>query len=369
MFSDEHLYSIALRKCGLIGNANFKKLIDAAGSAKNVWEFSKKEIQSVFRIGEQTAKEIGNENNLKFAEKELEFCHKNGIKILLRHQNELPKLLDECSDAPAILYQKGNPDLTKNPVSIVGTRNITAYGKTFVEDFLEALKNRNVVTVSGLALGVDSEVHKQSIERNIPTIGILAHGFHTLYPSKNRFLAEKIIDQGGALFTEFNSSQKPDREHFIQRNRIIAGISPSTIVVESALGGGSMSTVTFANSYNRNVFALPGRVTDQYSQGCNNIIHQNKASTISTIPDLIRDLQLDKTNELIPELFPRSEIKPQLTDVQSLIYKTIKEHPLISMDEISEKTDIPAYQILPILLEIELSGYIRTFSGRQFQAI
>ncbi len=369
MFSDEHLYSIALRKANLVGDAIFKKLIDAEGSAENVWKLPKKKITKIFGIGEKISAEIGNENHLRFAEKEIEFCMKNNIKINLRHQKYLPKLLQECDDAPSVLYQKGNFNEDALPISIVGTRNITAYGKLFVEELLEELKLLKVQTISGLALGADAEVHQKSLDKNIPTTAVLAHGFHTLYPSKNRMLSEQILENGGALFTEFNTSQKPDRENFIQRNRIVAGLSPATIVVETAFGGGSISTVSFANSYNRDVYALPGKITDKYSQGCNQIIAQHKAATVSTVKDLIKDLGLYEPKEKIGDLFPKSEIKLQLTDEQDVIYNIIKANPLITLDEISEVSSLPTYKILPILLEIEISGYIKSFSGRQFQII
>lgn len=369
MFSDEHLYSIALRKSALVGDAIFKRLIDAEGSAEKVWKLPKRKITKTYGIGEKISADIGNENHLKFAEKEIEFCLKNQIKIHLRHRKDLPKLLQQCDDAPAILYQKGVFSEEIFPVSIVGTRNITAYGKHFVEELLEELKSLGIQTVSGLALGVDSEVHQKSLEKNIPTTAVLAHGFHTLYPSKNKILSEKILENGGALFTEFNTSQKPDRENFIQRNRIVAAISPVTIVVETAFGGGSISTVTFANSYNRDVYALPGKITDKYSQGCNQIIAQHKAATISTVKDLIKDLGLNEPKEKIGELFPKSEIRLQMTDEQLQIYNIIKNHPQITLDELSEIADVATYKILPLLLEIEILGYIKSFSGRQFQVI
>jgi DNA processing protein len=223
MFSEETLYSVALRHCPLIGDIIFRKLVAEAGSAKEVWNLSKSGLKNIFGIGKKISLEIGNADHLKFAENELKFCEKNNIKINLRHQNDLPILLNECEDAPAILYQKGNCNPSLKPLSLVGTRNITSYGKHFINDFLEEVKHRNIQTISGLALGVDTEVHQVSIAQNISTIAVLAHGFHTLYPSKNRKLADKILEENGVLFSEFNSSQKPDRENFIQRNRIIAG--------------------------------------------------------------------------------------------------------------------------------------------------
>lgn len=369
MFSEEHLYSIALRQCSLIGDINFYKLVRSVGSAKEVWGFPKKELVKILGIGSKITQEIGSAEHLKFAENEIEFCEKNNIQIKLRHLNELPELLSECEDAPAVLYMKGNFSNQPKPLSIVGTRNITNYGKTFVEEFLAEIPKNKIQTVSGLAIGVDTEVHQHSIKNQIPTIAVLAHGFHTLYPSKNWKLSEKILEENGVLITEFNSSQKPDRENFIQRNRIIAGISQATIVVETAFGGGSVSTANFANIYNRDVFALPGKISDRHSQGCNQLIYQNKATAISTIPDLLKELHLEKTDGKMEPLFPSSEINITLSEKQELIYKVISKNPNISLDEVAEKTGLASYKILPEILELELLGKIKTFSGRQFSAI
>lgn len=369
MISEEHLFAIALRECNLIGDINFIKLIKAFGSAKNAWEYAKKEYRKLDGFGQKAVSDIGNSVHLQFAEKELKFCENNDINIRLKHLKELPYLLDECEDAPAILYQKGTYNESLQPLSIVGTRNITPYGKQFIQDFFNEAKSCSFISVSGLALGADKEVHEQSIHHKIPTIAILAHGFHTLYPAKNKKLSDKILLENGALFTEFNSSRKPDRENFIQRNRIVAGISPATIVVETAFGGGSVSTATFANGYNRDVFALPGKVTDPYSQGCNHLIFQNKAAIISTIKDLIYSLGFNKPKEKIEELFPHSSTTVQLSENQSLIYNFIIENPQINLDDLSQQISLPTHRILPIILELELLGKVKSFSGRQFIAI
>ena len=369
MFSEEHLYSIALRRTNLIGDINFQKLVEAVGSAKEVWDISKSGLREITGIGSKISKEIGNSENLKFAENELKFCEKNNIKICLRHQSHFPKLLNECEDAPAILYKKGNFDEEKKKVSIVGTRNITPYGKLFIIDLTEALKTQNCITISGLALGADAEVHHHSIKNSIGTVGVLAHGFHTFYPSKNKKLSDEILELGGCLFTEFNSSQKPDRENFIQRNRLIAGLSPATIVVESAFGGGSMSTATFANSYNRDVFALPGKISDKYSQGCNQLIFQNKAQIISTIDLLLENLRFTEPKEKMEGLFPASEIKKMLTATQEMIYNIIAQNNKISLDDLAQKLEQPAYKVSGIILELELLGLLKSFSGKQFSVI
>ncbi len=369
MYSEEHLYSIALRECNLIGDINFYKLVRTFGNAKNAWENTKKEYKKLDGFGSKMIADIGNPEHLKFAEKELKFCETNNIKINLRHFQELPGLLHECDDAPAILYQKGNLDNFKEKVSIVGTRNMTLYGKQFIHDFFEETRSCNYISVSGLALGVDKEVHEQSVYNQISTAAVLAHGFHTLYPAKNKKLAEKILEEGGALFTEFNSSRKPDRENFIQRNRIVAGISPSTIVVETAFGGGSVSTATFANNYNREVYALPGKITDKQSQGCNHLIFQHKALAISTIKDLINNLGFNNPKTKNEELFPCSETYVQLAGNQELIFKIINENPQISLDDLAHKTNLSSHKILPVILELELLGKVKSFSGRQFVVI
>ncbi len=369
MRSEETLYSIALRHCPLIGDVIFRKLIGEVGSAKEVFELSKSGLQNIFGIGKKISVEIGNTDHLKFAEQEIIFCEKNNIKINLRHLGDLPNLLNECDDAPAVLYQKGDFDSSKKTISIVGTRNLSDYGKNFIQEFLQAIKNDHVMTVSGLALGADAEVHDSSLKNNITTVAVLAHGFHTFYPSKNRKLSEKILEENGVLFTEFNSSQKPDRENFIQRNRIIAGLSPATIVVETAFGGGSISTATFANNYNREVYALPGRIDEKYSQGCNHLISQNKAAVISTILALIEQLGFSNQTEKVGELFPTSELRILLSDHQQSIFNTLDRKKPRSLDEISERLEIPTYKILPDLLQLEISGYIKALSGRQYLAL
>ncbi len=369
MFTEEHLYSIALRRCNLIGDANFNKLVKTIGSAKEVWTYCKNNLQKIDGVGKKISSQIGDPEHLIFAEKELKFCEKNNVQIKLRHLKEYSVLLQECSDAPAILYQKGNINEELEKISLVGTRNMSSYGKSFLQDFFSELPSKKLITVSGLALGVDSEVHDLSLEHHIPTIAVLAHGFHTLYPSKNRKLADKILENGGALLTEFNSSQKPDKENFIQRNRIVAALSASTIVVETAFGGGSISTATFANGYNRDVYALPGRITDKYSQGCNLLVSQNKAATISSIKDLLNNLNIKENTGKIEELFPRSEIKMQLNDNQSAIYNLVVQNPSIALDDLSLISDLASHKILGILLELELFGLLKSLSGKKFIAI
>lgn len=359
---EEIIYSIALRRCPLIGDVNFMKLVSAVGSAREVWQVSKSLMKEIEGIGSQIIKEIGNEKYLKFAEEEWDFCEKNQIKVRLRHLGELPKLLSECADAPAVLYQKGDFDENRRMLSIVGTRKMTAYGKRFVEELTEKLQGKNITIVSGLALGTDGMAHQEALKNRLPTLGVLAHGLYKVYPSVHAKMAKEMLENGGALLSEFNSRQDADREHFLQRNRVVAGLSEMTIVVESAYGGGSMSTATYANQYNREVFALSGRMTDKYSQGCNLLIAQNKAKIISSYQDILDELGENQLPQ--PTLFAPKDV--DLNDELKPIYKIIEQNAPISLDEISEKLDIPTFKLLPMLLDLELLGYIKALSGRQY---
>ncbi|WKS95357.1 DNA-processing protein DprA [Riemerella columbina] len=367
MDAEEILYAIALRKSPSVGDVVFNTLVDAVGSAKEVWHLSKNHLRGISGIGKTIAEHIGNEKWLRFAEQELQFCEQHQIKIRLRHLGELPPLLNECYGAPAILFQKGNYDETATNISIVGTRNATAYGKAFIKDLMEALKSKNIQIISGLALGTDGTAHQEALSVQLKTSAVLAHGLHTLYPSKHRQLAQNIIDHGGALFSEFTTDKKPDREHFLQRNRIVAGLSQATIVVESAYAGGSMSTVTFANQYNREVYALPGKINDLYSQGCNRVIFQNKAKNICDIPSLLEDLGLGNQPPRLRELFPKP--LPELNEQQKSVYEIIKNKPQTSLDELAAQLHQNPVKLLPILLDLEILGVISTHSGRQYSTV
>jgi len=369
MYTEETFYSIALRHCPLIGDFYFKKIVSITGSAKEAWILSKNELKKQYGIGSKISEEIGKDSHLFFAENELKLCKENNINIHLSHVGESVGLLSQCDDAPAILYTKGNLDYKKNNISIVGTRKISKYGSTFISEFLQALKCADLQTISGLAIGADSYVHEESIKNNIPTVAVLAHGFNTLYPAKNKSLADKILETGGCLMTEFSYYKPPIRESFVHRNRIIAGISPSTIIVETAYSGGSISTANFANVYNREVLALPGDIYSKYSQGCNLLISQNKARIIVSVQDAVNYLDLVKEPVKQLSLFDKKEIPQNLSPEQQQVLSTITETKDIGIDEISEKLNLPTYKILPIVLDLEILGLIKTSSMRKYNLI
>lgn len=366
MNPEEYLYILALKQCKNIGNINLKKLINNLGSAKKVWESTPKSLLSTTGIGKQSILNIGNKEFLLTAEKEIKHSEKLGIKIISQNDKLYPKHLLNCDDSPLILFYKGNLNPDSNPISIVGTRKMTVYGKTFIQDLLVGLSSSKISTVSGLALGVDSCVHEESLKNQIPTIAVLAQGLSSIYPAKNKILAHKILENDGALVTEYASFEGMAKENFLQRNRIIAGFSPNLIVVETAYGGGSITTVNCANQYNRDVFALPGRVTDIYSQGCNQLISLNKAETIVDINSLIKNLNFIPQPELFPKEEPKIEIDPEKKDHHKIL-AIITENKSISLDELADQSGILHHKLLPILLDLEIYGYINCLSGRQYQ--
>ena len=366
MNPEEYLYILALKQCKNIGNINLKKLITHIGSAKKVWEASSKSLLSTSGIGKHSIQTIGNKEFLLVAEKELKFCDKHGINIISQQDNLYPKHLLNCDDSPVILFYKGNLNNDFNPISIVGTRKMTAYGRHFIQDLTSELSSSEICTVSGLALGADSCVHEESLKHNIPTIAVLAQSLDKIYPASNKNLAKKILESNGALITEYASFEGMAKENFLQRNRIIAGFSPHLIVVETAYGGGSVTTVTAANQYNRDVFALPGKITDGYSQGCNHLIANNKAETIVDIKTLVKNLNFSPQPELFPKEEKKIELDPGKKD-HHIILEFITENKTISLDELAEKSGILHHKILPILLDLELYGYIKCLSGRQYQ--
>lgn len=363
MTSDEILYAIALRNCPLIGDITFRKLVKITGSAKEVWECSKSKD---FDFPNAYTRGIGDSKHLELAEKEIKYCEDHGITILYSEDKQLPGLLCECDDAPVLLYQKGAFHDTYAQLSMVGTRSLTGYGRDFLNELLRELQGRNIQTISGLALGADTAVHEESLNNSIPTVAVLAHGLDKLYPSKNKNLLERILQQNGGVLSEFPTFAPFVRENFLRRNRIIAGISPATIVIETAFGGGSMSTANFANQYNREVLALPGNIANKYSQGCNLLIAQNKARIIVDIKSTIEYLGFENTGGKQLNLFEKAKDYSLLDEEQNEVMQLIANLPGITLDDLAEKCEKPSYKILPLLLELELQGFIQSSSARQY---
>ncbi len=360
------LHQLAITYLKNIGPTLAKSLIGQFGNAEKVFDATPSKLLKIQGIGEKIVKQLNFREAIEKAEKELKFVEQNNIQILFYTDNNYPKRLKNCHDSPILLFYKGNSDLNaKRIVSIVGTRNATEYGRGLCKQLIEELELLNVLVVSGLALGIDGAVHKECLKRNINTVGVLGHGLDKLYPSQHKQIAEKMIECGG-LLSEYPSGSKPDRENFPQRNRIVAGIADATIVVEASLKGGALITAEIANSYNRDVFAFPGRVGDEFSEGCNFLVRNNKAALLSCAADLTYILGWED-NSLVKQPHEQLILPLGLTDEEELIYETIRlSNVPISIDDLTLRTQLTTSKLAMNLLNMEMQGLIHSLPGKIF---
>lgn len=357
-------HQIALSLIKGVGPLLAKNLLSHFGSAEAVFAASKQEIKQVEGIGEKTAQAILGSDALAKADVQLAFIRKHQIQVLFYTDEQYPKRLRNCYDAPLLLYYKGTANLNhQRMVSIVGTRNATPYGKQLCKQLIETLLPHNVVVVSGLALGIDAVAHKESLQQGLPTVGVLGHGLDRIYPSTHKELTQKMVHHGG-LLTEFLPGTNPDRENFPKRNRIIAGISDVTIVVEASLKGGALITAEIANSYNRDVYAFPGRVNDEFSEGCNFLIKTNRAGLINHPKDLIYYLGWD--NEQPQKEAVQTKMPLHLSKEEQLIADLLQDKNL-SIDELSIKANMPQSKLAIILLTLEMQGIIVSLPGKMYK--
>ena len=358
-------YNLALSFVKNLGPVAAKSLIAYLGSAEEAFKASSAKMMKVPGIGERKVAKWDFEEALKMADKELAFAEKQGIEIIFYTDVRYPKRLKNCADSPILLYAKGKMEL--NPpkvISIVGTRNATDYGRQLCRQLVEELQQYKVLIVSGLALGIDVAAHKECLKLNMPTVGVLGHGLDRLYPSQNRSTAEKMLENGG-LLSEYPSGTAPDRENFPQRNRIVAGIADATVVIEASLKGGALITAEIANSYNRDVFAFPGRLGDDFSEGCNFLIRNNKAALLTCMADLAFSLGWEKTDESKPA--EQFMLPLDLTNEEQLIFNILRQHKApLAIDELTIKANIPMSLLAMNLLNMEMQGFIRSLPGKTY---
>lgn len=365
MNQNELFYTLALMRTDGIGDISAKKLLSHFGSAENIFKASKKELDKVFRITQNSIAEIHNKTTFKAAENEVLFLEKNRLKIYFYQDENYPDRLKHCADAPVLLFGSGNINLENTKIlSIVGTRNITAYGTSFCKKFIEDLAVLNPVIVSGFALGTDICAHLSALENNLQTVGVLAHGLNQIYPKSHKKYIRQMEENGGFL-TEFWSDSNPDKENFVRRNRIVAGLSDATIVIESAAKGGSLITANLANDYSREVFAVPGKTTDTYSQGCNNLIKTQRANLLSSVADLVYMLNWDVKSK--KQKTVQKQLFVSLNQEQQKIYDYLLKNQKEQLDSIARDCNIPIYKTASVLLDMELKGVIRPLPGKQFE--
>jgi DNA processing protein len=360
------IHSTALSFVKNLGPVAAKSLMAYLGGAEEVFKASPAKMSTIPGIGEKRASQWNFDEALKLAEKELEFADKQGIELIFYTDGRYPKRLKNCADSPILLYAKGNMELNMPKViSIVGTRNATDYGKQLCKQLIEELQQYNVLIVSGLALGIDVAAHKECLKLNMPTVGVLGHGLDRLYPSLNRGTADKMLANGG-LLTEYPSGTMPDRENFPQRNRVVAGMADATVVIEASLKGGALITAEIANSYNRDVFAFPGRLDDVYSEGCNFLIRNNKASLLTCVADLAYSLGWEKADNAKP--VEQFSLPLDLTNDERLIFDILQQNRTpLAIDELTIKANMPMSSLAMNLLNMEMQGYIRSLPGKTYK--
>jgi len=364
----EQLHQIALTQLSGIGAVTAKSLISYCGGVEAIFHTPKRQLLKIPGIGPKTAALIlQHQEALEKAHRELEFVQKHNIQTIFYFDDAYPQRLKNCSDAPILLYFKGNVPLNHTHIiSIVGTRNATDYGRQICEELVKSLQPYNPMIVSGLAYGIDHAAHSACVKHQVPTIGVLGHGLDMLYPPQHRNLAKKMIQNGG-LLTDFPSETNPDSRNFPQRNRIIAGMTDATIVVETGNKGGSVITAYLAQSYNREVFAFPGRIDKPYSTGCNQLIKKNVAKLVESAEDIAYHLGWEDAG-VVPKKTVQKALLVELNDTETVIVNLLKGNPKgVSIDKICSKAQMTQNATAACLLQLEMKNLVETMPGKRFR--
>jgi len=367
MTETELLYTLALQHVPNIGDIIAKRLIQHCGSAEAVLKERRQHLLKIDGIGSVILGDLFGSHHIKEAEKEIAFINENNITVSYFKEEDYPEKLKHCIDGPILLFQSGMINLKQQRIiSIVGARKITTNGMVFCEDLIEKLAIYNPVIVSGFAYGTDITAHKSAMKHQLQTIGCLAHGLNQIYPAVHKkYMVD--MEKNGGFFTDFWSSDAFDKNNFLKRNRIIAGLSEATIVIESAEKGGSLVTADIANSYNRDVFAVPGRTTDLQSIGCNNLIKHQKAHMLTNPLDVpyILNWQLEDAKKPVIQ----KQLFIELDGTEKLIYNYLKEKEKQLLDVIAIECNMPIFKVASVLLNMELKGVIRPLPGKLFEVV
>ena len=368
MTEPEIIAALRLQNIPNIGDVTAKKLIAHCGSPSAIFEDKLHHLLKIDGIGKMTLKGLFDATHLEEAQKEFEFLSKENVAISYFMDDDYPDRLKHCVDGPILLFQRGNIDLKNQKIiSVVGTRNVTNYGTSFCNQFIEELAPLNPVIVSGLAYGVDIAVQKAAMDYGLQTIACMAHGLNQIYPKVHAKYQTKMELNGGFM-TEFWSSSQPNRENFLKRNRIIAGISEATIVIESAEKGGSLVTADLAHGYHREVFAVPGRATDKWSKGCNDLIKYQKAHLLTSAAELIYLLAWQIEEEK-PEKTVQKHLFVELDETEQSIYSYLQLNGKQLLDTVALECKLPVFKVSSTLVQMEMKGVIRPLPGKLFEAV
>ena len=374
MNEQQLLYNIALTRIGHFSLASALHLYRTLGSGEEIF-LHRNEAQDI--LPDCSPRLIDNLKDwsepLKRAEVELEFCRNNNIRVLCLGDDNYPKRLEDCADAPLVMYYKGNANLNQSRViNIIGTRHCTTYGADFIRRFIHDLKALcpEVLVVSGLAYGVDINAHQQALAVGYETVGVVAHGLDYLYPAAHKDVAREMVNHGG-LLTEFMTCTNADKGNFVRRNRIVAGMSDACILIESAAHGGGMITAGIAFDYGREVFALPGRVGDHFSEGCNNAIRENKAMLLTSVEDFVKTMgwEDDALRIEAQKKGIERQLFPDLSPEQQRIMDVLTKSNDLQLNQLSVKTGIPIGDITSILFQMEMMGVVKPMAGGNYHLL
>src|SRR5258705_965814 len=367
MPSEDLLYQLALTLIPNIGPIQAKILLQHC-NAEEIFHAKKTYLEKIEGIGPIRAASIAAFKDLSMAEEEIKFIEKYKIKPLFLTDKDYPQRLLNCYDSPTLLYYKGEADLNASKiVAIIGTRSHTDYAKQVTDKLVKELTAQHVTVISGLAFGVDAIAHKAAIKNNLPTIAVLGHGLDQMYPAEHASLAIDIVKQGVGLLTEFRSKTKPDKHNFPTRNRIVAGMSDATIVIETGIKGGSMITAELANSYNKDVFAFPGKVTDGKSAGCNYLIKNNKAMLLTDAAELVQVMNWEENAKSSKEKKRQRELFIELTADEKILVDLLNEKETAHIDEINIKSGLSSSAVAAAILNLELQNVMVSLPGKLYR--
>jgi len=367
MSNEKLLALLALKKVPNLGDSSIKKLIREIGAPEEIFTEKVDNLLKIDGIGKSKIKNLQDPKHQRDAENELKFIQDQHINYVTYDQEEYPDRLKHCIDGPVVLFSRGNINIKqKRMLSIVGTRKVTRYGVQFCEELIESLAPIDPVIVSGFAYGVDITAQRAAVKHGLQTVGCLAHGLNQIYPKAHKkYMAQ--IEENGGFFTDFWSTDTFDRKNFLGRNRIIAGLSEATVVIESAGKGGSLVTADIANSYNREVFAVPGRANDSQSTGCNMLIKTQQAHMLTSAADLIYMLNWELEEKTQPTV--QKQLFVELEGEEQKIYNYLHQHGKELLDVIALECQIPTSQLASMLLNMELKGVVKPLPGKLFEVI
>lgn len=366
MNAEQLYYHLSLVLIPHIGDVHISILMEYFRDPKLIFQAKRKELESISGIGSVRANAIKSFSEFELVERELKFVEKNNINVLVKTEEGYPTKLKEFQDAPHVLFFKGSAALNGSKiVSIIGTRSPTSYGKERAIELIKTLSGKGVMVVSGLAYGIDTIVHKESLKAELPTLGVLGHGLDQIYPKVNRSLAVEMLQNGG-LITEFMSKTKPDKQNFPLRNRIVSGIADAVVVVESGEKGGSLITANLANAYNKDVFAYPGRSIDPQSRGCNELIKSQRAMLINDGTDFLSFMNWQKESSRKKAI--QSSLFYDLTQEESVLLSLFNGEKTLSIDQIHTLSNMKSSQVPLILLSLEMKGLVRILPGKIYAA-